>query len=113
MDGLARRFWDARAGDEGNGIAYAEVDHVMRRGGGEAVKLLVELASAAPDEESLGSLGAGWFEDLVRWHGVPLAAELDAAMDREPKLRKAVTYVRLGVEQLESDVSFVHLFGVA
>jgi hypothetical protein len=86
--------------------ARAQVWRAMKTGTSDAVILLERLAAAAPDDSALGALGAGPFEDLVNWHGLPLMDELDAALEREPRLRTAVRYVRVGVEQLESDVSF-------
>jgi hypothetical protein len=104
---LVQRYW----GDDED--AYGEVDHAMRAGGRDAVRLLEELAAGAPDDESLGLLGAGPFEDLVRWEGVRLAAELDAAMKRQPRLRMAVRNVRVGSEQLEADTNFEQFFGIS
>ena len=82
----------------------------MRTGGVAAVNLIESLARHAPNDAALFKLGAGPLEDLVNWHGRHLAAELDAALDREPRLRLAVPMVRVGREQLESDVSFVKFF---
>jgi hypothetical protein len=102
-----QRYW---ADDED---ARNEVENAIRRGGPDAVALIEQLAASAPDAASLGSLGAGPLEDLVRWEGLALAAQLDAALEREPKLRQAVRYLRVGVEQLEEDVSFVRFFGLS
>jgi hypothetical protein len=90
----------------GSDDAQAQVWRAMRTGGSEAVVLLERLAAAAPDDSALCGLGAGPFEDLVMWHGLPLMDDLDAALEREPRLRTAVRCVRVGVEELESDVSF-------
>ncbi|MFI5282227.1 MAG: hypothetical protein ACHQ0J_03765 [Candidatus Dormibacterales bacterium] len=92
--------------------AHNRVENAIRAGGRAAVLLLEQLAAAAPDEAALCSLGAGPLEDLVRWEGVALADELDSALERQPKLRVALRCVRVGVETLDSDISFRKFYGV-
>jgi hypothetical protein len=107
-DSVVRPYW---AGDD-DGWAYGAIDSVMRAGGPDAVRVIEMLAAGAPDTDALRKLGAGFLEDLVRWHGLALAAELGAALERQPRLRVAVSVVRVGVEQLESDSSFVRFYGL-
>lgn len=101
---FAKAYW---SGDDSADFATRDS---IRTGGVAAVNLIESLARHAPNDAALGNLGAGPLEDLVNWHGRHLAAELDAALDREPRLRLAVPMVRVGPEQLESDVSFVKFF---
>src|SRR5881409_316979 len=101
---FARAYW---SGDDSADVATRDS---IRTGGVAAVNLIESLARHAPNDAALGNLGAGPLEDLVNWHGRHLAAELDAALDSEPRLRLAVPMVRVGPEQLESDVSFVKFF---
>ena len=108
-ESVLRHYWDG----DNDGQAHAAIDRAMRDGGPDAVRVIEMLAAGAPDTDALLNLGAGFFEDLVRWHGLALAGELDAALEREPRLRVAVTAVRVGVERLESDASFVRFFGLS
>ena len=108
-DQLAAHYW---ANDD-DGAAWARVDDTVRDGGGEAVALVELLAATAPDEESLGRLGAGPLEDLVRWHGVALARQLDAASGRQPRLRAALGFVRVGTEHLNAGESLADFFGLS
>ena len=78
----------------------AKAQEAMWTGGLEAVALLERLAAAAPDDLALGTLGAGAFEDLVDVHGLKLGDDLDAALQREPRLREAVRHVRSGSSSL-------------
>jgi hypothetical protein len=103
---IAAAYWG------GSDAAHDRVANVIRTGGRPAVLLLEQLATTAPDEMALGTLGAGPFEDLVRWEGLALADELDAALERQPRLRTAVRFVHVGVESLESDISFRKFYGV-
>ena len=100
LDKLAAAYW-AGSDEAGN-----QVDHAIMAGGPDAVLLLECLAKRAPNDEALGSLGAGEMENLVRMHGFELMDELDAALSREPRLRAALYNVRVGTEELPSDVNF-------
>ena len=97
------------SGEDDEALAW-EVNRRSRDGGPDAVNLLAALAGAAPDEESLGFLGAGPLEELVNFHGLRLAEELDEALDREPKPRTALSYVRVGVEDLDSTTRLTDFF---
>ena len=92
--------------------AAREVDQVVAEGGPEAVVLLRLLAAAAPSEQSLGYLGGGALEDLITLHGLALADELDAALDQEPQLRTALSYVQVGVERLDVTTRFRDFYGL-
>lgn len=123
VDAYWRQYLRARAADQpnagrdepGSGIADDEalaweVSRRARQGEPDAVNLLVAAAGAAPDEGALCFLGAGPLEELVNLHGVRLAKELDDALDREPRLRKAMSCVRVGVEDLDSTTRLTEFF---
>lgn len=86
------------------------VNAAMRGGGVDAVRTLAALAESAPSDRALCWLGAGPLEDLIRWHGIVLMDELDEALDREPRLREALSCVRLGHEHLSADTRLRDVF---
>ena len=87
-----------------------QVAQDIRAGGPEAVDAVVALAAAAPTDEALSFLGAGPLEELVNWHGVSLMDELDRALDAEPRLCVALSYVRVGVETLTPETRLSDFF---
>lgn len=76
--------------------AHDTVCDAMSRGGDEAVKLLVDLAEAAPDDHAVGMVGTGPIEDLLAEHGAAVVDALDLSARTHARLRLALRSVYWG-----------------
>ena len=71
--------------------ALDEVDELVEGQPSEALPILVALADAAPDEPSLGLLGAGDLENLINHHGSDDVIDaVESAARRNPRFRTAL-----------------------
>jgi hypothetical protein len=74
-------------------VAAAEaVRDRVERGGAGALRLLLALAHAAPDDAALGVAGAGPVEDLLVGHGDELRDEIAGTARREPRFARALGF---------------------
>jgi len=95
---IAHDYWLPDDRDE-RWVAFGAVDRMMRAGGAAAVAMVVALGSD-PNADVV-RIGAGALEDLLNWHGVAVAEQLDEAMVREPWLRDALAITRVHGVQLD------------
>lgn len=102
----SERRADRLAADDWFWAWQAVADRVHDRGT-EALPLLVLLADAAPDDDAVGSLGAGPIEDLV---GDETLDEIEAMASRHPRFRLALRSVWHDLSEA-GDARFRRLLG--
>jgi hypothetical protein len=73
--------------------AWETVWETMERGGPDAIRLLFELADAAPDEDAIAYLGAGPIEDLLHERRAEDLDLLDEAARKDRRIRLALQHV--------------------
>ncbi len=96
-DDLARAYVEySRTGEKGLFWAWEEVDRIVHGADAAAawtvVVGLVEAASG--DTDTLGLIGAGPLEDLVRLHAVPLLDRAEEEARRNPAFAEALRVTR-------------------
>lgn len=67
--------------------------HALGDGPERAWPVIRELIARAPDMETLGYLGSGSLEDLVRTAGPQFAERIEAASNADPRLALALGFV--------------------
>jgi hypothetical protein len=75
--------------------AWEEVEEEVRTPTPRTFELLLALADAAKDKQSLGYLGAGPIEDLINWNGSEFLKEVEKCARRSKTFRAALAYVQL------------------
>jgi hypothetical protein len=81
--------------------AWEEVEEEVRAPTPRTFDLLLALADSAKDEQSLGYLGAGPFEDLINWNGAEFLNQVEECARRSKTFRAALAHVQLSSEVRE------------